>query len=79
MLSLRILFCMLRIGFRAASILHELHFGELTYFREGPQSPYYGASDTTPLFLVLLDEYGSGTSNFSSLNSPGAMSVSLLT
>jgi glycogen debranching enzyme len=38
-------------------ILHELRFGELTCFHERPQSPYYGASDTTPLFLVLLDEY----------------------
>lgn len=38
-------------------ILHELRFGELTQFRERPQAPYYGASDTTPLFLVLLDEY----------------------
>jgi glycogen debranching enzyme len=38
-------------------ILHELRFGELTYFHERPQSPYYGASDTTPLFLVVLDEY----------------------
>jgi glycogen debranching enzyme len=38
-------------------ILHELRFGELTHFHERPQSPYYGASDTTPLFLVLLDEY----------------------
>jgi glycogen debranching enzyme len=38
-------------------ILHELRFGELTKFHERPQSPYYGASDTTPLFLVLLDEY----------------------
>lgn len=38
-------------------IIHELRFGELAYFRERPQSPYYGASDTTPLFLVLLDEY----------------------
>jgi glycogen debranching enzyme len=38
-------------------ILHELRFGEMTYFRERPQAPYYGASDTTPLFLVLLDEY----------------------
>jgi len=38
-------------------ILHELRFGELTYFRERPQAPYYGAADTTPLFLVLLDEY----------------------
>jgi glycogen debranching enzyme len=38
-------------------ILHELRFGELTHFHERPQSPYYGASDATPLFLVLLDEY----------------------
>lgn len=38
-------------------ILHELRFGELTHFRERPQSPYFGASDTTPLYLVLLDEY----------------------
>ena len=38
-------------------ILHELRFGELTYFRERPQSPYYGSADATPLFLILLDEY----------------------
>jgi len=38
-------------------ILHELRFGELTHFHERPQAPYYGASDTTLLFLVLLDEY----------------------
>jgi glycogen debranching enzyme len=38
-------------------ILHELRFGELTHFGERPQKPYYGASDTTPLFLILLDEY----------------------
>ncbi len=38
-------------------ILHELRFGELTYFRERPQSPYYGSADSTPLFLILLDEY----------------------
>jgi glycogen debranching enzyme len=47
-------------GFRdeaPGKILHELRFGELTVFHERPQSPYYGASDTTPLFLVLLDEY----------------------
>jgi glycogen debranching enzyme len=47
-------------GFRdeePGKILHELRFGELTLFHERPQSPYFGASDTTPLFLVLLDEY----------------------
>ncbi|MBV9358421.1 MAG: SCP2 sterol-binding domain-containing protein [Chloroflexi bacterium] len=38
-------------------ILHEQRFGELTAFEERPHSPYYGAADATPLFLVLLDEY----------------------
>ncbi|HKC27035.1 MAG TPA: glycogen debranching N-terminal domain-containing protein, partial [Jatrophihabitans sp.] len=38
-------------------ILHELRFGELTAFEERPHSPYYGAADSTPLWLVLLDEY----------------------
>ncbi len=38
-------------------ILHELRLGELTYFGDWPQSPYYGSADSTPLFLILLDEY----------------------
>jgi glycogen debranching enzyme len=38
-------------------ILHELRLGELTAFEERPHSPYYGAADSTPLFLVLLEEY----------------------
>ena len=38
-------------------ILHEQRFGELTAFEERPHSPYYGAADSTPLFLILLDEY----------------------
>ena len=38
-------------------ILHELRHGELTHFRQRPQSPYYGTADATPLFLILLDEY----------------------
>jgi glycogen debranching enzyme len=38
-------------------ILHELRYGELTAFEERPHSPYYGAADATPLFVVLLDEY----------------------
>jgi glycogen debranching enzyme len=37
-------------------ILHELRFGELTYFRERPHSPYFGTVDATPLWLILLDE-----------------------
>jgi glycogen debranching enzyme len=38
-------------------IIHEARWGELTAFEERPHSPYFGGSDTTPLFLVLLDEY----------------------
>jgi glycogen debranching enzyme len=38
-------------------ILHELRLGEMTAFEERPHSPYYGAADSTPLFLVLLEEY----------------------
>jgi glycogen debranching enzyme len=38
-------------------ILHELRFGELTARGERPHSPYFGSADSTPLFLILLDEY----------------------
>jgi glycogen debranching enzyme len=38
-------------------MLHEIRFGELTATGERPHSPYYGAADSTPLFLILLDEY----------------------
>ena len=38
-------------------ILHELRHGELAHFRQRPQSPYYGSADSTPLFLIVLDEY----------------------
>jgi glycogen debranching enzyme len=38
-------------------ILHELRFGELTITGRTPHSPYYGAADSTPLFLILIDEY----------------------
>jgi hypothetical protein len=38
-------------------VLHEIRFGELTHFGERPHSPYFGAADATPLFLVVLDEY----------------------
>ncbi len=31
--------------------------GEMTAFEERPHSPYFGSADTTPLWLVLLDEY----------------------
>jgi glycogen debranching enzyme len=38
-------------------ILHELRVGEMTAFEERPHSPYYGSADSTPLFLILLEEY----------------------
>jgi glycogen debranching enzyme len=38
-------------------IVHELRYGEMTTFKQRPQSPYYGTADGTPLFVVLLDEY----------------------
>jgi glycogen debranching enzyme len=38
-------------------IIHEFRFGEMTAFEERPHSPYFGAADGTPLFLILMDEY----------------------
>jgi glycogen debranching enzyme len=38
-------------------ILHESRLGELTAFEERPHSPYFGSVDSTPLFLIVLDEY----------------------
>ena len=38
-------------------ILHELRFGELTATGRQPHSPYFGSADSTPLFVILLDEY----------------------
>jgi glycogen debranching enzyme len=38
-------------------ILHEMRYGELAAFEERPHSPYFGAADATPLYVVLLDEY----------------------
>jgi glycogen debranching enzyme len=44
-------------------IMHEVRFGEMTAFEERPHSPYYGAADATPLFLILLDEFERWTGN----------------
>ena len=38
-------------------IVHEIRLGEMTAFEARPQSPYYGAADSTMLFLILLEEY----------------------
>lgn len=37
-------------------ILHEVRFGELARVGKVPHTPYYGAVDSTPLFLILLSE-----------------------
>jgi len=44
-------------------ILHELRVGELTHFGERPHSPYYGTTDATPMWLVLLEETERWTRN----------------
>lgn len=44
-------------------IMHEMRFGEMTAFEERPHSPYYGAADATPFFLILLDEVERWTGN----------------
>ena len=41
-------------------ILHEQRFGELTAFEERPHSPYYGAADSTPLFLICWTSTSAG-------------------
>ena len=38
-------------------ILHEVRSGELTQLGVMPHSRYYGTSDATPLWLILLSEY----------------------
>lgn len=38
-------------------IFHEFRFGETAAFEEQPHTPYYGSADTTPLWIILLDEY----------------------
>jgi glycogen debranching enzyme len=38
-------------------ILHEMRYGEMVAFEERPHTPYYGAADSTPLYVILLDEY----------------------
>jgi glycogen debranching enzyme len=53
-------------GFRdeePGKIMHEVRFGEMTAFEERPHSPYYGAADVTPFFLIMLDETERWTGN----------------
>ncbi|MGK5672172.1 amylo-alpha-1,6-glucosidase [Micromonospora sp. URMC 106] len=38
-------------------VMHEWRYGESAAFEELPFTSYYGAADSTPLFVILLDEY----------------------
>ncbi|HEY1303883.1 MAG TPA: glycogen debranching N-terminal domain-containing protein [Vicinamibacterales bacterium] len=42
-------------------ILHEIRGGELTVKGEKPHSPYYGTTDATPLWLILMEQYWQST------------------
>ena len=44
-------------------IFHELREGEMAALREIPFIPYYGSVDSTPLFVILLDEYMRATND----------------
>ncbi len=44
-------------------ILHEMRYGEMAVTGEIPFGRYYGSVDATPLFLLLLAEYGDRTAD----------------
>lgn len=44
-------------GEQPGRIVHETRHGELAHFRQVPYGRYYGAVDSTPLFLVLLQAH----------------------
>ncbi|MGP3999460.1 amylo-alpha-1,6-glucosidase [Streptomyces sp. 8N706] len=44
-------------------IAHEIRYGELAHFRQVPYGRYYGAVDSTPLFLTLLHAYTERTAD----------------
>ncbi|MBI4301997.1 MAG: amylo-alpha-1,6-glucosidase [Chloroflexi bacterium] len=46
-------------------ILHELRVGEMANLNEVPFAPYYGAVDSTPLFLMLVSAYYAWTGDLS--------------
>ncbi len=48
-------------------ILHELRRGELARRGDIPHTPYYGTVDATPLWLMLLEDYGRWTQDDTTL------------
>jgi len=49
-------------------ILHEIRVGEMARLGEVPHTPYYGAVDSTPLFLVLIGEHARWTGSLTVFN-----------
>jgi glycogen debranching enzyme len=45
-------------------IMHEIRKGEMTALKEVPFGQYYGAVDTTPLFVMLAGAYAERTADF---------------
>ncbi|SCE97584.1 Glycogen debranching enzyme (alpha-1,6-glucosidase) [Micromonospora tulbaghiae] len=63
-------------------IVAELRYGEAAAFDEQPTALYYGAADTTPLFVILLDEYERWTGDADlvhELRHPARMALDWLT
>jgi glycogen debranching enzyme len=58
-------------------IFHEVRRGEMAQTREVPFTPYFGSIDSTPLALILLEEYVRWTSDHESLRRwwPSAISA----
>jgi len=48
-------------------VFHEMRRGEMSQMREVPFIPYYGSVDSTPLAIILLQEYIRWTRDFTSL------------
>jgi glycogen debranching enzyme len=48
-------------------VFHEMRRGEMAATREVPFIPYFGSVDSTPLALILLDEYMQWTGDFDRL------------
>ncbi|MFC7549174.1 glycogen debranching N-terminal domain-containing protein [Plantactinospora sp. GCM10030261] len=44
-------------GEEPGKVIYEIRYGESGAFEEVPNGFFFGAADTTPLFVVLLDEY----------------------
>lgn len=49
-------------------VFHEMRRGEMAQTREVPFIPYYGSVDSTPLALILMQEYVRWTRDLESLN-----------